>query len=128
MKIVNFESIQQNAVEMQGASGCSMRQLVTDQDGAPNFSMRQFEVEVGGHTPLHSHPYEHEVFVLDGAGIIMEGSQERPIQKGDVVYVAPDEVHQFRNAGEAPLKFLCLVPNDFADKPINCAVDVATEK
>ncbi len=128
MKVVNYESIQQNAVDMEGASGCSIRQLVTDQDGAPNFSMREFEVEVGGHTPRHSHPYEHEVFVLDGNGIIMEGANERPLKKGDVVYVAPDEVHQFKNAGETPLKFLCLVPNDFASKPINCAEDISAEK
>lgn len=123
MKVVNYESIEQNPVEMQGANGCSMRQLVTDADGAPNFAMRQFEVAPGGNTPLHSHPYEHEVFVLEGQGIVMEGDQERPLQKGDVVYVAPDDVHQFKNVGDGPLKFLCLVPNDFASKPINCAVD-----
>jgi oxalate decarboxylase/phosphoglucose isomerase-like protein (cupin superfamily) len=28
-----------------------------------------------------------------------------------VVYVKPDEVHQFRNTGSKPLKFLCLIPN-----------------
>ena len=29
----------------------------------------------------------------------------------DVIYVAPDELHQFRNVGDEPLVFLCLVPN-----------------
>ncbi|MEE2639203.1 MAG: cupin domain-containing protein [Planctomycetota bacterium] len=123
MKVVSYESVEKNKVQMEGAEGCSMRQLITDADGAPNFAMRQFEVEPGGKTPLHSHPYEHEVFVLEGDGVVMEGQTERPISKGDVIYVAPNDVHQFRNAGSAPLKFLCLVPNDFANQPIHCASD-----
>ena len=123
MKLVNYEKVTKNEVEMAGANGCAMRQLVTNEDGAPNFSMRQFEVAPGGNTPLHSHPYEHEVFVLEGNGLVRDGDKEHPISKGDVIYVAPDDVHQFKNVGEEPLKFLCLVPNDFADKPINCAVD-----
>ena len=31
--------------------------------------------------------------------------KERPLRAGDVVYVAPGDVHQFRNSGAAPLKF-----------------------
>jgi len=123
VKVINYEAAEKKPVEMQGASGCSMRQLVTDQDGAPNFAMRQFEVEPGGHTPLHSHPYEHEVFVLEGNGAVIEGDQKHPIQKGDVIYVAPDDIHQFQNTGTTPMKFLCMVPNDFVGKPINCAVE-----
>ena len=69
------------------------------------------QVAPGGFTPHHSHPYEHEVFVLEGQGTILDGAVERPLQAGDVVYVAPGDVHQFRNGGNAPLKFLCLVPN-----------------
>lgn len=121
MKLINYESAQQNKVEMPGADGCSMRQLVTDSDGAPNFAMRQFEVDPGGHTPLHSHPYEHEVFVLEGTGTVVDGANTHSIKKGDVIFVAPDDVHQFRNDGDQPLKFLCLVPNDFVGKPIHCA-------
>ena len=34
----------------------------------------------------------------------------RPIEAGDVLLVTPDAEHQFRNTGEAPLEFLCLVP------------------
>ena len=30
---------------------------------------------------------------------------------GVAVYVAPDEIHQFRNTGSGPLKFLCLIPH-----------------
>lgn len=117
MKVNHYETVQQQPVDMEGASGCRVRWLVGKPEGAPNFAMRQFEVAAGGHTPKHSHPYEHEVFVLEGQGVVLEGDQEHPLNAGAVVYVAPDEVHQFRNTGDGPLKFLCLVPHVDAAQP-----------
>ncbi len=111
MKVNHFEAVEQVSVDMEGAVGCSVRWLVGEQEDAPNFAMRQFEVAVGGNTPKHTHPYEHEVFVLEGEGVVLEGNIEHPLKRGDVVYVRPDEIHQFRNTGGTPLKFLCLVPN-----------------
>ena len=96
MKLSHFEQIQRRPVDMPGSKGCHVRWLVGRDDGAPNFSMRQFEVEVSGHTPRHSHPYEHEVFVLEGEGVVLEGDTEHPLRPGDVIFVPPDEVHQFR--------------------------------
>jgi quercetin dioxygenase-like cupin family protein len=90
-------------------------------DGAPNFAMRQFEVEPGGFTPKHSHPYEHEVYVLEGEGIAMEGNEQRPLRSGDFVYVPPDEVHQFRNTGDVPMKFLCMIPHVPEGTPVRQA-------
>ena len=111
MKVRHLEQVGQQDVEMEGATGCRVRWLLGPAEGTPGFAMRQFEVAVGGHTPKHHHPYEHEVFVLAGEGVVLEGDQERPLRQGDVVLVEPDEVHQFRNTGSQPLTFLCLVPN-----------------
>ena len=111
MKVNHYEQVDQVGVTMEGSTGCQVRWLVDESQGAPNFSMRQFEVSPGGYTPRHSHPYEHEVFVLSGQGVVLEGDVEHPLEAGDFVFVTPNEVHQFRNTGQAPLKFLCLVPN-----------------
>ena len=116
MKVDHYEDVPQNTVEMPGATGCKVRQLIGQDDSAPNFAMRQFEVAPGGFTPRHSHAYEHEVFVLAGEGVIFEGNQQHPIKTGDVIYVAPDEVHQFCNTGENSLTFLCLIPNSAIGK------------
>jgi quercetin dioxygenase-like cupin family protein len=110
---------------MEGSSGCQVRWLVDEKQGAPNFAMRQFEVAPGGFTPRHSHPYEHEVFVLEGDGVVIEGDVEHPLRAGDFVLVTPDEVHQFRNTGESPLKFLCLVPNSSSSLPVTMAAECA---
>ena len=92
------------------AEGTSMRVLL---DG-PNFAMRVFTVRRGGHTPSHTHPWEHEVYVLSGKGTA-EGAGDDAmleISEGDAVYVAPDEVHSFVNAGEDEFRFICVIPKD----------------
>ena len=119
MKVNRSEQIESQEVSMEGATGCSVRWLINQTDGAPNFAMRQFVVNPAGHTPKHSHPYEHEVYVLAGNGVVLEGNEEHPIAAGDFVYVGPDEIHQFRNTGSAPLAFLCLVPHIPDGTPVN---------
>ncbi len=111
MKVAQLESIKAAPVEMEGALGCHMRALIGEPDGAPSFSMRQFDVAPGGHTPHHSHAYEHEVFVLEGQGVVLEGDREHAIGPGSVVYVPPGQEHQFRNTGAHGLRFLCLIPH-----------------
>ena len=112
---------------MPGAVGCKVRWLVGQPDGAPTFAMRHFEVEAGGHTPKHHHGYEHEVFVLEGTGVVLEGDVEHPLKAGDVIFVKPDEVHQFRNTGDGPMKFLCMVPNSATQQQVNVVPECGLE-
>ena len=129
MKVNALTEIEQQRVDMPGSKDCQVRWLIGPRDGAPNFAMRQFEVAATGFTPRHSHPYEHEVYVLEGIGTIAEGEDWHAIKAGDIIYVAPNEVHQFKNTGNVPLKFLCLVPNDSMNQPITqapeCGVEIA---
>ncbi len=111
MKVIHYQQIESAPVTTEGAAGCRIRCLVGEPDGAPSFSMRQFEVEPRGYTPLHAHAHEHEVFVLEGSGLVMEGEKEHPLRPGTVVFVPPGTTHQFRNPGSGPLKFLCLIPH-----------------
>lgn len=111
MKVQSSRDVELQGVTMEGSSGCQVRWLLSQDDGAPSFAMRQFEIEPGGYTPRHHHPYEHEVYVIDGEGEVYEGDTPHRIGAGDVVLVKPDDVHQFKNVGDKPLKFLCLIPN-----------------
>jgi len=111
MKVVHYESVASSPVDTEGAVGCQIRCLVGPDDGAPSFSMRQVEVAAGGYTPHHAHGHEHEVFVLEGTGEVLQGSTPRAVKAGTVVFVPPRQEHQFRNTGTGPLKFLCLIPH-----------------
>jgi len=128
MKVTPERNVEERAVDMPGASGCRVRWLIGEADSAPNFAMRRFAVEPGGFTPHHSHPYEHEIYVLRGEGEVLEGDQPHPLRAGDVVYVAPNDVHQFRNTGDAPLEFLCLIPNSATGQPVTLAPECGIEQ
>ncbi len=110
-KVIHSLEFPPKKVEMDGVDGATIRELITAQDGAPHFAMRMFEVAPGGHTPLHTHPYEHEVFILDGEGELGGGVEAKPLRPGDAVFVPADILHQFRNTGQKTLRFLCLIPN-----------------
>jgi quercetin dioxygenase-like cupin family protein len=127
MKVIHYEQIEAAPVAMEGAAGCRIRCLVGPDDNAPSFSMRQFEVAPGGNTPKHAHAYEHEVFVLEGTGVVYEGESEHSLRPGMVVYVAPGELHQFRNTSSAPLKFLCLIPHPLRGMSGPCAAACACD-
>ena len=113
MLVRRADDMEGQTVSMEGASDVSMRLMVGRTDGAPNFSMRHFTVAPGGHTPRHSHNYEHEVFVVSGGGQVEHDGDFLDIAPGDVLFVEPGKVHQFVNTGDEPLQFLCLVPVQF---------------
>ena len=110
MDVFHYDSVKAKNVEMEGASKIKVRWLITKEMGAKNFAMRIFEIEPDGHIPLHKHPWEHEVFVLEGEGEFFDGEKATPFKFGDVVFVLPNELHQFRNSGRVLLRIICLIP------------------
>lgn len=118
MKVAPHTDVALEEVNMEGAKDVKIRWLISDKDNAPNFALRMFEVGKGGFTPYHSHAFEHEVYVVEGKGIFVTEEKEFPFQTGDIIYADPDMKHQFRNAGEGTLKFLCIVPLDNPKKKV----------
>ncbi|MGD8451724.1 MAG: cupin domain-containing protein [Phycisphaerae bacterium] len=115
MKIRPLVQVEQKDVTHEGAEGVRMRMLIGPDEGADVFHMRHFEVAPGGHTPHHTHDYEHEVLIVKGAGIVRSAGGDHPCRAGDVVWMPPNEKHQFQNNGREPLEFICLIP-----APQNC--------
>ena len=110
MHVEKWRDIEGKAVTEPGAQGVTIRVLIGDNVGAPNFVMRHFEVAPGGCTPYHTHPWEHEVFFLGGRGKARRKDGESEVGPGSFLYVPPDEEHNFSNAGDTPLTFLCVIP------------------
>ncbi len=92
--------------------GVVKKVLIGPKEGAPTFAVRLFRLAPGGHTPAHTHPYEHGVIVLRGQGEVLGEDGPVPIAPGTVVFVRPGEFHGFRNTAQEPLEFLCIVPVD----------------
>ncbi|HIE50604.1 MAG TPA: cupin domain-containing protein [Armatimonadetes bacterium] len=109
MKLIHHTQVPAE-VPQEEARGVTVRWVIGQQDGALNFAMRVFEVEPNGYTPRHQHPWEHEVFILEGHGQVLGEGKWHDFGPGDVIYIPPQEEHQFRNPSDWSIKFLCLVP------------------
>jgi len=90
--------------------GAEKRTLISPADGETTFAMRRFTVAPGGHTPYHTHPWEHQVFVLAGQGEVRFAGGSKTVEPGDYAFVPPMDEHQFVNMGDGPFEFICVVP------------------
>jgi quercetin dioxygenase-like cupin family protein len=110
MKIEKSSNISKSPVKADGAKDVAIRWLISKEDGAENFALRLFELQPGGFTPLHTHPHEHEVFIIEGQGIFVYQGQQHPFAAEYVIFVPGNKQHQFKNTGDSVLRLLCVIP------------------
>ena len=85
------------------APGVTIRWVIDQKsDGAPVYALRIIEVQAGGHTPDHSHPYEHENYVIEGEGRVKIDSQWSNVGPGTVIFVPSGVQHTYINTGDRP--------------------------
>jgi quercetin dioxygenase-like cupin family protein len=110
MKVFHYEDVMPETLT-EGVKGqVRIRWLVTRATGAENFAMRFFEVEPGAEASPHSHDWEHEVFILEGNGVMTGGDDDFELGPGSVVFIPGNEPHMLRNTGNKTMKYLCLIP------------------
>ncbi len=115
MKVVNLKDVESIEVTMTGAKNAYRQVPLGKKDGAPNFSFRVFTIHPDGHTPYHSHPFEHLNYVISGKGVLVDGDGgESELTAGEFALVLPDEMHRYRNTSKTePLVLICAVPREY---------------
>jgi len=110
--IVNREQVSEEPLLTRDAKSTKVRYLIDQRHGANNFYLRIYEIGPGGQTPHDQHPYEHEVYVLRGRAKLLTMVNDVPtlwdVEEGDVVFIAPNQVHQFSNPNEETFQMLCV--------------------
>lgn len=97
--------------------GVARMALVGGRGETTRFHLRYFEIAPGGFSSREQHAHEHAVVVLRGRGQAQLGDAVHEVRFGDVVYVAPNDPHQFRNpSATEPFGFLCIVDAE-RDRP-----------
>lgn len=110
MKVFHYEDVKPEIVK-EGVKGeVAIRWLITKETGAETFAMRFFEVQPGCEAGPHSHEWEHEVFILEGNGVMRGGEEDFEVCPGSVVFIPGNEPHMLRNTGNKTMKYLCLIP------------------
>ena len=110
MKAIQYAQVEATHFNNEKAIGVAARVVIGKADGADNFCMRVFEISAGGNTPLHSHDWEHEMFIHHGEGEVYGNSQWHPVKSGNILFIPGNEEHQIRNSGKEILIVVCLVP------------------
>ena len=115
MKIVKQSEVVKQTVEMEGVKGVQRQLMIGSKDGALNFSFRIFTIHGNGHTPYHTHEFEHVNYALKGKGYIVDADgNENEFNEGDFAIIPPNEKHQFRNASKfKKFAMICAVTKDY---------------
>ncbi|MGE3062456.1 MAG: cupin domain-containing protein [bacterium] len=111
MVIKKVADVPKNEVTDEGTKSVTRQILIGKDDNSNNIIMRLFTLAPGGHSPLHTHNYEHLVKVEKGRGIAVSDRGEQEIGAGDIIYVKPNEIHQFKNNSNVEFQFICVIPN-----------------
>ncbi|MGC9183699.1 cupin domain-containing protein [Caldisphaera sp.] len=116
--IKKFYEIKEEKLPEDQAQKSFIRWLLADDNY--NFFMRLFRIEAGGHINSHFHPWEHEIFILEGKGRIKIGTKIYNVEEGNFIYIPPNADHEYW--AESELKFLCIIPSkptaEELDKPL----------
>ncbi len=112
MIISHVDNLAKTKVNHPEASLASMQVLVSPKEGWEGYVLRVFEVEPGGNTPRHAHPWPHINYILEGEGSLFHEGKEVTIRAGSYAYLPSGDEHQFKNTGENTLKFICIVPEE----------------
>jgi len=108
MSVKHINQIEATPInEGQGVS----RKMLISLEEAPNFAMRCFTIDVGGFMPNHTNLVEHEQLVIQGKAQIAIGNEEFEVGIGNVVFIPANMPHWYKNIGDEPFSFICLVPN-----------------
>ncbi len=109
-KIGYYEVVEEKPLPLEQGESVSIRWLLSEKDGVPNFAMRLFTIQPGGHINAHSHPWEHEIYILEGVGDVRIGERVYRVTKGFFIYIPPNIEHEYWNTSNRELKFLCIIP------------------
>lgn len=103
--------VKEDEPSLPGTKGCTVQWLISKEQGAQRYAMRLFTLQPDGNIPLHEHDdTEHEIYVIEGRGLLDDGEKKIPVKPGDALFVPAGEKHSFVNQTQQILQFICVIP------------------
>lgn len=93
-----------------GSTRVTMKQLAGKEDGAEKTALHEIRILKRGRTSVHSHNWQHQMFVTSGQGVLLTRGKSIAIAKGDVLVIHRGEAHGFEQRGRGPLVMLTVTP------------------
>ena len=95
--IFNWDGTRTRTYQVDGVSKVSETWLIGKKEGAQNFAMRYYQLEPGGSSRKEQHPYDHGILILQGRGEVLIDQDFSSFERGDIIYIPPDALHQLSN-------------------------------
>lgn len=114
----NWENVERKQYKTDSATFRDIHRysLLDDEQGELNAHTRYFEIKPGGYSSLEHHRHPHSVIVIRGSGTVILNNELQEIGLHDVVFIAPETLHQFHADQGEELGFICIVDR-YRDKP-----------
>ncbi|MDY0210538.1 MAG: cupin domain-containing protein [Acholeplasma sp.] len=109
MMIKHIKDLKPILLSGQAVKHASMKVLVGPEDGFDTHVFRVLTLEKNGYSPFHKHPWFHVNYVLEGKGEIEIDGVVTKVEKGHYAFIESNQMHQFRNTGDVPFVFVCIV-------------------
>jgi quercetin dioxygenase-like cupin family protein len=79
--------------------------LITLDDNPPTCTLTYSEIPPGGTSSHHIHPWEHEVYIIQGSGTLVCDGKEYPVKTGDAMFIPGNVDHYtLNNGGEGNIR------------------------
>src|ERR671923_1032986 len=73
--------------------------LISLDDNPPTCTMSYSEIYPNKTSTHHTHPWEHEVYIIKGSGTLVCDGKEHPVREGDAVFIPGGVDHYTLNNG-----------------------------
>jgi quercetin dioxygenase-like cupin family protein len=91
-----------------GLVGDTYTVLLSGKDTAGRFCLIDMHIPPGGGPPAHRHDFEETFIVLEGEIQATFRGEQAIVEKGKTIHIPANAAHQFVNAGDQPVRLLCI--------------------
>ena len=74
-------------------SGGPAARLISMDDNPPTCTLSYSEIAPGQTSAHHIHPWEHEIYIIEGSGNLVCDGKEYPIKEGDAIFIQGEVDH-----------------------------------
>ena len=99
------------AVDWRGRhKNVAQRTLISAETGATNLTIWELHSPVDTGAPVHVHPHEETITVLEGHIVARIGEERVEAQSGQTIFIPADVPHGFRVVGDERAHLLVVFP------------------
>ena len=91
-----------------GLVGDTYTVLLKSEDTAGRYCVIDMHIPPGGGPPPHRHDFEESFILLEGEMEATFRGVKKVVKAGETVHVPANAPHQFHNAGDRPVRLLCI--------------------